>query len=501
MKGVLVFVQGRAHFREMIRVVELFRASAAYEPTVLIAGEYVGYEADLQQCAASGIRSLGPAEVLGAAGEPQRAAAAGPARAVLGLGRMVRRVRSRFLARAIAVAMTPFRPLLRGLLLYAFGLVYRRWPAALPRDVRMQRELGGSIGHFLERHSFSLLVLPEDNFHYSTNLWIRAMHERGGAAVVVPFTIADERELLESFRDAPTHDADSALNWLVAAAFPRWVREHKGKRLVMPPEHVLVNEYLAVAPPRPWLINSGHADALAVESEFTARYYRRAGIAERQIRVTGALSDDVACRVRREADARREALNRELGLPSRRRLVLWAVPPNQLVGVGRPGCAFRTYRELVEACLQPLEALGEECNVVLNLHPRIAEESALFEQLRVRVSRRDVAELIPLAWLYVASSSATIRLAVACGIPVINYDVYRYDYADFDGIPGVVGVNDQGAYRAAVGELGRGGEAYERMRSAQAEFAAREMPIDGRAGERLLRLFDELTRAGAAAVA
>ncbi len=35
--------------------------------------------------------------------------------------------------------------------------------------------------------------------------------------------------------------------------------------------------------------------------------------------------------------------------------------------------------------------------------------------------------LVPLCSLYVASVSATIRWAIACGKPVVNYDVYRFE--------------------------------------------------------------------------
>jgi hypothetical protein len=421
-------------------------------------------------------------------------------------GRAMRRIPLRgpmaFAARVLDVVTIPLRPLLRWSLVTAFGAIYRRAPSMLPPDIVRQAEVVRGIDRFLEQHALRLMVLPEDNFYYYTNYWIRRLHAHHGGAVVVPFTIANVLEWSESFYNAPTHDADNAVNGLVAHAFPRWVHNYKGKRLVMPPEFVLSNEYLGVTPPLPWLINSGEADAIAVENEFTARYYRRAGLPEEQIRVTGALADDVAFRLRVEAGARREALYAELGLPPGRPLIVCALPPNQLGGYGRPGCEFDDYAELLRFFVRGLAPLADEYNVVVNLHPRITpQQAAAVDESRVRISRRNIAELIPLAAIFVACCSATIRLAAACGVPVVNYDAYCYDYEDFKTIPGVIEIRKREQYVATLERIARDKAEHERLRALQADFAAREMRIDGKAGERLLALCDEIVRRRAAPAA
>jgi hypothetical protein len=74
-------------------------------------------------------------------------------------------------------------------------------------------------------------------------------------------------------------------------------------------------------------------------------------------------------------------------------------------------------------------------------HPRVAMEKLTpFAGPNVKFTWQPTAELIPLCDLYVASISATIRWALACGIPVINYDTYRYRYCDYDAAPGLVSV-------------------------------------------------------------
>ena len=62
----------------------------------------------------------------------------------------------------------------------------------------------------------------------------------------------------------------------------------------------------------------------------------------------------------------------------------------------------------------------------------------------MRIAARKTSELVPLCDLYVASVSSTIRWAIACGKPVVNYDVYRYRYTDFISLDGVLIIDSPG---------------------------------------------------------
>jgi hypothetical protein len=94
---------------------------------------------------------------------------------------------------------------------------------------------------------------------------------------------------------------------------------------------------------------------------------------------------------------------------------------------------FASYPEAIEFVMKTLVALPG-CNVVVRLHPRVNYEAHRFvEQWGATITQRDTASLVPLCDLYVASVSATIRWALACGIPVINYDLYRLRFTELCG--------------------------------------------------------------------
>ncbi|WP_369722501.1 hypothetical protein AB8Z38_00170 [Bradyrhizobium sp. LLZ17] len=95
--------------------------------------------------------------------------------------------------------------------------------------------------------------------------------------------------------------------------------------------------------------------------------------------------------------------------------------------------------------------LATRANTLIRPHPRIPlERLSGFEGPNVKISLQPTAELIPLCDLYVASISATIRWAIACGIPVINYDTYRYRYADYESAAGVLSVEELGDFRSLM---------------------------------------------------
>ena len=120
------------------------------------------------------------------------------------------------------------------------------------------------------------------------------------------------------------------------------------------------------------------------------------------------------------------------------------------------------------------------------------DEYRYVEQWGARISQWDMAALVPLCDLYVASVSATIRWAIACGVPVVNYDVYRLRWTDYAGAPGVLRVEDKGEFASLVHRLTTDPAYYTIVRQQQESEAPRWGRLDGLAGSRLLRLLDTI---------
>ena len=337
-----------------------------------------------------------------------------------------------------------------------------------------------------------VVVLGGDMPGYTTSAFIRGFHDEGIPSVIVASTMSNGREQAEVYSGEPRHHV--APRWQarqVAKRYPRWETTHNGLRLLCcRPGRVLAMEAMGLAPSHPWVFNSGFADAIAMESQAMIDYYADAGLPRTNMVLTGSPSDDVMAKVISDAPRLRERLYQDLSLPSGKPMLLTALVPDFLyVTGGRPQCDFATYPELVDFFVGTL-AEHTAFNVVIALHPSVKPETMRhLERPNVKIAAgRRTASLVPLCDVYVASISSTIRWAIACGKPVVNYDVYRYRYTDFLGVPGVLATEEKEEYRAIVEKLATDPAYREDVRIRQESAASRWGRPDGRSMERILEL-------------
>lgn len=361
-----------------------------------------------------------------------------------------------------------------------------------------QKRFFEEISKLIQSQKPVLIVLPEANLFYNSQFVVRAAHLNATPAVIVPFTIVNTLEWAEAFFDIPLYQANKGWNRLFARAFPHWVLEHKGRRLILPPAHILGCEYFDMVPAIPWLINSGDSDAIAAESHFMSDYYLRAGIQKEKIHFAGALSDDRLFASLKERDFHLRALGERFGILIREKVILIGLPPDQFGGGKRQGCEFDSYEDLIRFMVGVVASLsGSQATVLINLHPRVKHADVVWlSALGATIIDEPIERLVPLADVYVAVASATIRLGISCGIPVINYDAYQYDYDDYKGLAGVCEVKSKHDYENVLGALINDQLFYSKIHAAQKETASNLCLVDGKSGERLLNLFNRLTSSG-----
>jgi hypothetical protein len=214
------------------------------------------------------------------------------------------------------------------------------------------------------------------------------------------------------------------------------------------------------------------------------------GLDETRVRVTGFVEHDILFAGLQHARARRAELDAELGLdPQKRILLLALVQPHYIAGA--PKCDFQHHPDMVEFIVKTVAATSS-FNVVVCLHPSMPfDEYRYIEDWGVRISRSETVRLVPLCDVYVASGSSTISWAVACGKPVVNYDVYRYDLSAYKTTPGVLTVQEQADFTAQIERVDDASE-LEQLTSWQAAGAERWGKPDGRSFERILATLVEL---------
>ncbi len=348
---------------------------------------------------------------------------------------------------------------------------------------------------FFSMTNAQLLIFSVDLVGYDSSAYVKAIHRRGKKALIVSSIMSNGLDVAEVNFHNPKFHIVSRLDRAIANIFPKWVIKHRGRLLFrVQPHRIVAMELLRLEPSKPWLFNGTHAEYVTMESQAMADYSAAAGMPRSKMRVVGSTADDVLAETAAHYEARRSELCRSLGLRPDRPIILTALPPDFLyVDGGRPECDFSDYGSLVEFWVRSLSAV-KGYNVIIALHPSAkADDMRPLERYGARISTLITPELVPLCTFFVASISSTIRWAIACGKPVLNYDVYRYRYDDdFGKVAGVFTVEDQEHFLAALKRFAEDKSFFSEMQEKQCAVSKRWGFVDGQCGKRIVALVDEI---------
>ena len=151
------------------------------------------------------------------------------------------------------------------------------------------------------------------------------------------------------------------------------------------------------------------------------------GLPPEQIHITGSIAHDKMYRIIQKKNP---------GI----KILLTGLPPD-VIAI-RPQCDFKTYRDLIDFWMTTIVDVAKETGytVRVSLHPSTKHEEVTWIETKYGVTIVQGPTYLEVAkcTLFVGSISSVIQWAIACGVPVINYDIYRYAYTDYLGVKGVI---------------------------------------------------------------
>jgi hypothetical protein len=366
---------------------------------------------------------------------------------------------------------------------------------SFPYQLRLLSEKRALIVRILAKNNVSILILPADN-RYDFAVFVKAGKSLGIPVCVFPAFVNNALEMAGYVKHDPRYDARKLFNRLTGMFFPKWIFEYDGHRLIhLPWGHVLAREMLGLAPPLPWILHSGYADVISFECEKVRDFCLKAGLPEGQLRVTGAPVHDVMAHRLKNLFAKRDCLYKKLNLREGKPLILCALTPSahNFPG-GAPECDFSTYEDLVEFWIKSL-VVNDKFNVIVALHPSVRYDDMLYiEKWGVKISQEPTSELIPLCDLFIASISATIQWAIACGKPVLNYDVYRLrNTIYYSDIEGVITVEEKHEFHEILCRMTSDEDYLKNLESKQQNDSQKWGKLDGKAGDRIIDLLESFS--------
>lgn len=332
-------------------------------------------------------------------------------------------------------------------------------------------------------NEYDALIIPEDIVGPVWPVAVKAANDLAIPCLVVPYTLANQAEAIQSLKDEPAYQSSN--NRLAAWLAPNWRYKQDSSDLVrLPAAHIAAHRWLKISPPDPWLMNSGYASAVCVDSKASCAYFERAGIAASALVVTGSVSQDQLFTVMQAKSEQLQVLRQELGLLGNKPLLLISGCPNQLAG-RVPHCEFISMKEVADHLGQSLASLASSYHLVARPHPNFMAFGEMLQPWGIVSTNISTSSLVPLADVFVAFASATIRWSVACAIPTINYDIFHYGYEDFSSARGVVTVANAAEFESLVSTIQPESDVYRRLKTLIEQDSAEWSMMDGRGVERI----------------
>ncbi len=462
MTRVLLIVHNNTYFAGLALVGEILKRQGKYEPLILFVKDYPTLQSDINICLKENFSYILAPDLVISKGNGT--APSSTKKTLLTIISGIRII-TRFFLKKMPI-----------------NVVYHLY--IMKRELTIIRQL-------ICKNRISMIILPADN-RYDQAVYIKAGHIEHIPSVVIPQWMAGSKEWAEFVWDEPDYNAQKWSNRLAGKLYPHWLIEHNGRALIArPANEVLVYEWLGIAPSLPWILHSGFADAIALENEAVRDYCISEGISNEQLVITGSCILDKIAGIGFDLHKKKSELCTALKLPPDLPVILSALPPDSIY-MGRPDCEFQNYKDLLEFWCRSL-AFVKGYNIIICLHPSVKPEDMRFiEKWGVKIAKEPTYQLIPLCDLFVASVSATIQWAIACGKPVLNYDVYQYHYTDYNKVSGVITVKTKTDFLNTLHRLTTESELFTEISARQLSDAEQWGRLDGKSGERLIQLFNKV---------
>ncbi|MFP5491632.1 MAG: hypothetical protein ACLGG0_09030 [Bacteriovoracia bacterium] len=464
-KNVLLSFNYNSYFENLYGVLKLLNTAAGYKSVVIFPLSYNGVESHVRLVQSLGVKVLDPL------GEPW----------VSGVHKMTSKELSK----------NKYTPQKTGSLrhnlktIYLFFTCFRKTKKELKKFKKV-----------IKTNKIELVITGGEIVGTDTSLLIKAAKSLKVPSVLFVNWLG-EHEGATMYLANPDHQIRGMLARFVKIWLSKWTYAKEGQTVIrLPAYQVLALELLGLSSKNPWVLHQGRADKIAVEGSNMLDRAKRMGLPSQALVATGAPFHDDIFETLRNKRQNKDKLFEKYSFKVDQPILLVAIPPDFLYPISGvpqcPQCDFQDYVTMVRYWMQVVSK-DSKFNVIVSVHPSTDRTTLDFvSEYGASIADEKITELIPLADAYVACVSATIGIAISCGVPVINYDVYRFHYSDYKSFPGVYLVHEMIEFENAIHNLSMQDGFYKELKENQLKDMSKYALIDGKTNERILKLLSEL---------
>jgi hypothetical protein len=371
-------------------------------------------------------------------------------------------------------------------------------------SLRKQIKLAAEL---IERERPAVIVISSDTFSNELLAIVKIANKLNIPTFVCPLSMTvPAKGSMEHRRESPDFfsmfSVERRLNRIAAMIFPEWVHDFYGARMFFYPLKINTILWLMrMLVPHPYSAAGGFATRVAVTSKMGMKILTDEGVSEDKMVITGATYFDSLAGYISKADEQRDLVRKNLGIDSRKKILLLNVPHHGDVGLWSWDVQIRE----IEFLLQTF-AKVQDIQVVMSFHPgshidRYAEPAKKYDA--VISIQHDIVQLASVCDIFVSELSTTLHLSIGAHKPTLllyyfNYPFRTVEYdraveAAYQG-SGITLIKKRDALPLALQRLVFDQEFYKQQIDAQEQIAPEWILMDGLCAERIANEIASLFR-------
>jgi hypothetical protein len=337
----------------------------------------------------------------------------------------------------------------------------------------------------MSRYNISTIVTMGDR-HYGYELsFLRYCLQYGKKSVIVPIAKAASPTAI-AIASRNNKNLDASLHLLLRTLFPRqcYYDSISEKLLFYYKPSEMIALYLnRMLPANPWVIGGGASQRVLVDGEEALDALVTLGCEPQKIEITGHSSHDTIFHAFTNQKNLKAELIQEYGFGARNIIVL-ALP--QLAEHNILG--WDEHWQEIEFLMQSVSNI--DSNVLISLHPKMDynEYAKRAERFDLAISRKSLAQIIPVADIFMSTFSSTVQWSILCEIPTLIFDFYNLNYKIYDfAFPGVLVIRDKNVFESTLRNIHEDEVSRINMTNYLKSIKHKISPFDGKCTSRILK--------------
>lgn len=347
---------------------------------------------------------------------------------------------------------------------------------------------------YFSAEQVSLIFVAEDGIGTSPALFSAAkkLHIH---TVVIPYEYSHKKQAIESILsngrpiiDFQVNDFKSRLIFFLARKWKTKYQEQVYLRI--PRDICIAMVFFNFGPKRPWSVNGGYGTKLLCDSQHMQDFYHSEGLKKKKIRLTGNLGHDQMYHALKKVPQYWKAYDKASLIDKSKMAVLFAFPPDYTAS---RNSAFHKYEDFIDYWI----TLSQASPFVIpyyQVHPSVTEaQKSYIRSKGIFLEMDNIVQIIPKIDVLVTSVSSIIRLAIGLRKPVLNFDLYHFDYPDYLGVCGVKTTSDLQDFASEYARISTDLDYVQGLKQEMKAISNKWAILDGQVGKRVLSEVQEYT--------